>query len=94
VSVVPFLSPLPFSFSPDRRLAQQTKLLKERNATLLRAVGSVKSGQGSSAVSAPASSEECVSPLITRILPFTRYQKSYQGCLPRLSGVADIFPAR
>jgi autophagy-related protein 16 len=27
---------------PDRRLAQQTKLLKERNATLLRAVGSVK----------------------------------------------------
>lgn len=28
----------------DRRLAQQTKLLKERNATLLRAVGSVKGG--------------------------------------------------
>lgn len=34
----------------DRRLAQQTKLLKERNATLLRAVGSVK-GNPSTAVS-------------------------------------------
>ncbi|KJA26134.1 hypothetical protein HYPSUDRAFT_124490, partial [Hypholoma sublateritium FD-334 SS-4] len=31
-----------------RRLAQQTKLLKERNATLLRAVGSVKGNSNSS----------------------------------------------
>ena len=31
----------------DRRLAQQTKLLKERNSTLLRAVGSVKGNPGS-----------------------------------------------
>ncbi|KAF9454909.1 ATG16-domain-containing protein [Macrolepiota fuliginosa MF-IS2] len=40
-----------------RRLAQQTKLLKERNATLLRAVSSVKAGSNSSAA-ATASSEE------------------------------------
>ncbi|KAF5355624.1 hypothetical protein D9756_003950 [Leucocoprinus leucothites] len=41
-----------------RRLAQQTKLLKERNATLLRAVNSVKSSPNSSATSTAASSEE------------------------------------
>jgi autophagy-related protein 16 len=33
----------------DRRLAQQTKLLKERNASLLRAVSAVKASGGSSA---------------------------------------------
>ncbi|KXN89825.1 Protein tipD [Leucoagaricus sp. SymC.cos] len=41
-----------------RRLAQQTKLLKERNATLLRAVNSVKSSPNSSATSTAVSSEE------------------------------------
>jgi len=39
----------------DRRLAQQTKLLKERNATLLRAVGTVK---GSGNTSGTSVSEE------------------------------------
>jgi len=38
-----YFTPLsPHCLHSDRRLAQQTKLLKERNATLLRAVGSVK----------------------------------------------------
>ncbi|KAF8807603.1 ATG16-domain-containing protein [Phlegmacium glaucopus] len=43
------------AFSPIieqyRRLAQQTKLLKERNSTLLRAVGSVKGNPGSTTAS-------------------------------------------
>jgi autophagy-related protein 16 len=34
----------------DRRLAQQTKLLKERNASLLTAVGSVRSNPNASTV--------------------------------------------
>ncbi|KAF9015374.1 ATG16-domain-containing protein [Cyathus striatus] len=41
-----------------RRLAQQTKLLKERNASLLRAVGSVKSNPNSSTVLVPTSGED------------------------------------
>ncbi|KAF8898507.1 ATG16-domain-containing protein [Infundibulicybe gibba] len=41
-----------------RRLAQQTKLLKERNASLLRAVGSVKGNPSSSTVFIPGTSEE------------------------------------
>ncbi|KAJ6627186.1 ATG16-domain-containing protein [Mycena sp. CBHHK59/15] len=51
------------AFSPIieqyRKLAQQTKLLKERNASLLRAVGSVRgpSGSGTSTL-APATSED------------------------------------
>ncbi|KAH0838480.1 ATG16-domain-containing protein [Lanmaoa asiatica] len=44
----------------DRRLAQQTKLLKERNASLLKAVGSVRANPSSSTVYIPgtASGEE------------------------------------
>lgn len=45
----------------DRRLAQQTKLLKERNASLLRAVASVKQNPSSSTVFVPGTGEECVS---------------------------------
>ncbi|ETW87477.1 hypothetical protein HETIRDRAFT_447981 [Heterobasidion irregulare TC 32-1] len=41
-----------------RRLAQQTKLLKERNASLLRAVASVKQNPSSSTVFVPGSGEE------------------------------------
>jgi len=41
-----------------RRLAQQTKLLKERNASLLRAVGSVKANPSSSTVFIPGTNEE------------------------------------
>jgi len=41
-----------------RRLAQQTKLLKERNASLLRAVGSVRGNPSSSTVFVPGNSEE------------------------------------
>ncbi|VDC01882.1 unnamed protein product [Peniophora sp. CBMAI 1063] len=41
-----------------RRLAQQTKLLKERNASLLRAVSSVKQNPSSSTVYVPGTSEE------------------------------------
>jgi autophagy-related protein 16 len=44
----------------DRRLAQQTKLLKERNASLLRAVATVKQNPSSSTVFVPGTSEECV----------------------------------
>ncbi|KAJ7275293.1 ATG16-domain-containing protein [Mycena haematopus] len=47
------------AFSPIieqyRKLAQQTKLLKERNASLLRAVGSVRGAPGASAPSGGAS---------------------------------------
>jgi hypothetical protein len=57
---------LPMTFMPgvntylDRRLAQQTKVLKERNASLLRAVGSVKvSGVGTSNTGS-GSGGECV----------------------------------
>ncbi|KAA1468619.1 ATG16-domain-containing protein [Dentipellis sp. KUC8613] len=41
-----------------RRLAQQTKLLKERNASLLRAVSSVKQNPSSSTVFIPGTGEE------------------------------------
>ncbi|KAF5377683.1 hypothetical protein D9615_005215 [Tricholomella constricta] len=41
-----------------RRLAQQTKLLKERNASLLRAVGSVKANPSSSTVLVPGTGED------------------------------------
>jgi len=37
----------------DRRLAQQTKLLKERNASLLKAVGSVRANPSSSTIHIP-----------------------------------------
>ncbi|KAI0048400.1 ATG16-domain-containing protein [Auriscalpium vulgare] len=50
------------SFAPIidqyRRLAQQTKLLKERNATLLRAGASVKQNPSSSTVFVPGTGEE------------------------------------
>ncbi|KAK7064438.1 ATG16 domain-containing protein [Favolaschia claudopus] len=50
------------AFSPIieqyRKLAQQTKLLKERNASLLRAVGSVKSVPSAAGPSGAASSED------------------------------------
>ncbi|KAI0296574.1 ATG16-domain-containing protein [Russula brevipes] len=50
------------AFSPVieqyRRLAQQTKLLKERNASLLRAVATVKQNPSSSTVFVPGSNEE------------------------------------
>jgi hypothetical protein len=42
----------------DRRLAQQTTLLKERNQSLLKAVGSVRSNPSSSTV--VVGGEECV----------------------------------
>lgn len=45
----------------DRRLAQQTKLLKERNASLLKAVGSVRANPSSSTVYVPGTGEESVS---------------------------------
>lgn len=41
----------------DRRLAQQTKLLKERNASLLKAVGTVRSNPNSSTVFVPGADE-------------------------------------
>ncbi|KAG5639365.1 hypothetical protein H0H81_003509 [Sphagnurus paluster] len=41
-----------------RRLAQQTKLLKERNASLLRAVGSVKANPSASTVLVPGTGED------------------------------------
>lgn len=41
------------SRAADRRLAQQTKLLKERNASLLKAVGSVRANPSSSTVYIP-----------------------------------------
>ncbi|TFK40953.1 ATG16-domain-containing protein [Crucibulum laeve] len=41
-----------------RRLAQQTKLLKERNATLLRAVGTVKSNTSNSTVIVPSATDD------------------------------------
>lgn len=47
-------------FIPDRRLAQQTKILRERNASLLRAVTTVQSNPSSSTVFVPGSGEECV----------------------------------
>lgn len=61
-------APSPFPAPPlipaDRRLAQQTKLLKERNASLLKAVGSVRANPSSSTVYIPgtASGEEYVAP--------------------------------
>jgi len=41
-----------------RRLSQQTKLLKERNASLLKAVGSVRSNPSSSTVYVPGTGDE------------------------------------
>ncbi|KAF8078400.1 ATG16-domain-containing protein [Lyophyllum atratum] len=41
-----------------RRLAQQTKLLKERNASLLRAVGSVRANPSSSTVMVPGAGDD------------------------------------
>ncbi|EMD41677.1 ATG16-like protein [Gelatoporia subvermispora B] len=41
-----------------RRLAQQTKLLKERNASLLRAMGTARANPSSSTVFVPGSAEE------------------------------------
>jgi hypothetical protein len=54
ISIDCFLIPI------DRRLAQQTKLLKERNASLLRAVATVKQNPSSSTVFVSGSTEECV----------------------------------
>lgn len=69
------ISPISTTLIPaDRRLAQQTKLLKERNASLLKAVGSVRANPSSSTVYIPgtASGEEYVTPshtppLLTRL---------------------------
>lgn len=62
----PYSFPLIFAqlIQADRRLAQQTKLLKERNASLLKAVGSVRANPSSSTVYIPgtASGEEYVAP--------------------------------
>jgi autophagy-related protein 16-1 len=55
----PFLS-IDFPIPQDRRLAQQTKLLKERNASLLRAVATVKQNPSSSTVFVSGTTEECV----------------------------------
>jgi hypothetical protein len=52
----------------DRRLAQQTKLLKERNASLLRAVATVKQNPSSSTVFVPGTNEECA-PINVFIFP-------------------------
>ena len=49
-----------FPDTQDRRLAQQTKLLKERNASLLRAVATVKQNPSSSTVFVSGTTEECV----------------------------------
>jgi len=49
-----------FPIPKDRRLAQQTKLLKERNASLLRAVATVKQNPSSSTVFVSGATEECV----------------------------------
>jgi autophagy-related protein 16 len=57
-----------FPIPKDRRLAQQTKLLKERNASLLRAVATVKQNPSSSTVFVSGTTEECV--LITLFIPF------------------------
>ena len=54
----------------DRRLAQQTKLLKERNASLLRAVSSVKQNPSSSTVYVPGTSEEYASKALTPSMPY------------------------
>ena len=64
-----FSKPSKLNPSLDRRLAQQTKLLKERNATLLRAVNSVKPSSNSSATSTTVL-EECVVCLIDLAWPF------------------------
>jgi autophagy-related protein 16-1 len=55
----PFESADFLSIPQDRRLAQQTKLLKERNASLLRAVATVKQNPSSSTVFVPGTNEEC-----------------------------------
>jgi len=49
------------SMRKDRRLAQQTKILKERNASLLRAVSSVKPNPNASTILVSSTGEECVS---------------------------------
>jgi hypothetical protein len=59
-SLFHFLSIDFFPIPQDRRLAQQTKLLKERNASLLRAVATVKQNPSSSTVFVPGTTEECV----------------------------------
>jgi autophagy-related protein 16 len=70
---MPCLFPFPcisidcFPIPIDRRLAQQTKLLKERNASLLRAVATVKQNPSSSTVFVSGTTEECV--LITLFIP-------------------------
>jgi autophagy-related protein 16-1 len=51
-------SPISDTEYKDRRLAQQTKLLKERNASLLRAVGSVRGNPSASTVLVPSPGEE------------------------------------
>jgi len=47
-------------FEQYKRLAQQTKLLKERNASLLKAVGSVRSNPNSSTVFVPGADDNPV----------------------------------
>ena len=55
----------------DRRLAQQTKLLKERNASLLRAVNSVKQNPSSSTVYVPGTSDGYARLLLSSLLYHT-----------------------
>jgi len=55
-----FLVYVSIDIAKDRRLAQQTKLLKERNASLLRAVATVKQNPSSSTVFVSGTTEECV----------------------------------
>lgn len=50
----------------DRRLAQQTKLLKERNGSLLRAVSTVKGNPSSSTVFVAGTNDECVHYILHR----------------------------
>jgi len=79
----------------DRRLAQQTKLLKERNASLLKAVGSVRANPSSSTVYIPGttgSGEEYVRfqlIIVNTLTTFTPQQPRPRS-IHCLSRVADI----
>jgi len=77
----------------DRRLAQQTKLLKERNASLLRAVSSVKQNPSSSTVFIPGTSDEYATLLMraySRLSLTTFAQEPCTASVYRIPGVSDI----
>jgi autophagy-related protein 16-1 len=90
-------SSIALSIPQDRRLAQQTKLLKERNASLLRAVATVKQNPSSSTVFVPGTNEEYV--LIITIfstvamLMYTPQEPRPSG-LYHISRVANLLAAR